>query len=165
MPGKKLSNAEKNRVKEAIFRVIKDHVATYGHAPLKGDLAAMIGYHPDSNLTMYTDMLQEEGRIYIEPGKSFKTLKIIEKEAGSDMDRDAFEVVEDRAVMRFGAKEAHRLMEKYKDTVHQRGNFFTGADEFFDYIHEWEAAVRRLKRSGVNLAAIPIVGVTKSRGK
>lgn len=74
-------------------------------------------------------------------------------------------VVEDRARARFGPREANRLMEIYNRTDIVRDNLFTGADEFFDFIHEWETTVRRLKSSCVDLTAIPIVGVTKRRGK
>lgn len=79
MGGRKLSKAEQAIMKERVFNIIKEYMDEHGYPPFKKELAALVGYHPDTNLTRYIDTLIEEGRIELDPHRSFRSLKIVDK--------------------------------------------------------------------------------------
>lgn len=73
------------------------------------------------------------------------------------MPAEPYEKIREGAIKKYGVKEGERLMKLYEDTVHVRNKHVKGSQKFFDYVHEWERACRRLKNSGVDLSRIVIV--------
>lgn len=73
------------------------------------------------------------------------------------MATDLYARIRDDAVEKYGVEEGMRLTKLLADTAHVRNKYVSGAQAFFDYVHEWERACRRLKNSGADLSKIEIV--------